>query len=155
MATSRDTWLTARSLGWNVLLLPFVGAPCSYITWKFHSAISWATRWVFHRAEHMFEEIFSVSVCPGKTLKDVALPPFQVPAKWRETKCLHALQQQLGVPHSEDVLALLVNVHIRGGAKDLAIHVRGLTMRVAVVAELIRILRKRWASWLRREWVEF
>ena len=45
------------------------------------------------------------------------------------------------MPHSEDVLALLVNVHIRGGSKDLATHLQGLTMRVAIVAELIRILR--------------
>ena len=34
-----------------------------------------------------------------------------------------------------------MNVHIRGGSKDLASHLRGLTMRVAVVAELIRLLR--------------
>ena len=46
--------------------------------------------------------------------------------------CLHAqephkaqlqkLQEELGVPHSEETLALLVNVHLVGGNKDLAQH---------------------------------
>ena len=45
------------------------------------------------------------------------------------------LQEQLGVPHSEDTLALLVHVHIIGGNKDLSQHLSGLTMRVTVVRE--------------------
>ena len=36
---------------------------------------------------------------------------------------------------------MLVGVHLRGGSKDLAVHLNGLTMRVGVVSELIRILR--------------
>ena len=55
---------------------------------------------------------------------------------------LKRLQSELGVPHSEETLALLVNVHIVGGNKDLAIHLKGLTMRVKVLQELIEILRR-------------
>ena len=51
------------------------------------------------------------------------------------------MQNDLGVPHSEETLALLVNVHIIGGNKDLALHLKGLTMRVPVLQRLIDILR--------------
>ena len=51
------------------------------------------------------------------------------------------VENQLGVPHSEETLALLVNVHIVGGSKDLALHLKGLTMRVGVIQNLIEILR--------------
>ena len=65
--------------------------------------------------------------------------------------CLHAkelhktelskLQQEMGVPHTEETLALLVNVHFVGGSKDLTQHLRGLTLRVHVIQRLIDILR--------------
>ena len=65
--------------------------------------------------------------------------------------CVHAnttqkaeltkLQQELGVPHSEETLALLVNVHLVGGTKDLAQYITGLTLRVSVIQRLIDILR--------------
>ena len=54
---------------------------------------------------------------------------------------LQALQQELGVFHSEATSALMVNVRICDGSKDLATHLRGFTMRVGAVGELIRILR--------------
>ena len=54
---------------------------------------------------------------------------------------LEQLREELGVPHTEETLALLVNVHIVGGNKDLAQHLSGLTMRVRVVQKLIDILR--------------
>ena len=54
---------------------------------------------------------------------------------------LRTLQPDLGVHHSEATLALFVNIHIRGGSKDLATNLRGLTMRVAAVDQFIRILR--------------
>ena len=38
-------------------------------------------------------------------------------------------------------LGLLVNVHIVGGDKDLALHLKGLTLRVHVIQDLIDILR--------------
>ena len=52
------------------------------------------------------------------------------------------MEAELGVPHSEETLALLVNVSIVGGNKDLAEHLGGLTMRVDVLQELIEILRQ-------------
>ena len=54
---------------------------------------------------------------------------------------LQQIQNELGVPHSEETLALLVNVHIVGGNKDLALHLKGLTMRVHVLQRLVEILR--------------
>ena len=38
-------------------------------------------------------------------------------------------------------MALLVNVFIVGGSKDLAVHLSGLTMRVHVIQQLIEVLR--------------
>ena len=50
--------------------------------------------------------------------------------------------ERYGLPHSEDTLASLVRVCIRGGNKDLAQHLEGVTMRVEVVSRLIEVLRK-------------
>ena len=43
------------------------------------------------------------------------------------------LQAEMGLPHSEETLATLVHVQIRCGSKDLAMHLRGLTMRADIV----------------------
>ena len=45
------------------------------------------------------------------------------------------------MPHSETILAQLVHIHIRGGTKDLADHLKGVTMRVHVIDSLIKIMR--------------
>ena len=45
------------------------------------------------------------------------------------------------LPRSEYTLASLVRVCIRGGTKDLAAHLDGVTMRPQVVLQLIKILR--------------
>jgi len=50
---------------------------------------------------------------------------------------LKLLQETLGLPHSEETLAMLVNVHIVGGSKDLALHLKGLTLRIPVMQRLI------------------
>ena len=63
-------------------------------------------------------------------------------SKEPEASTFRKMKEDLGLPHSEDTLALLVNVHIVGGSKDLALHLKGLTMRVQVVQELINILRQ-------------
>ena len=52
---------------------------------------------------------------------------------------LKLLQENLGVPHSEDTLAMLVNVHIVGGSKDLALHLKGLTLRIPVIERLLTL----------------
>ena len=54
---------------------------------------------------------------------------------------LRELQEELGVPHSEETLALMVHVQIRGGSKDLTQHIQGITMRVEVIQNLIEILQ--------------
>ncbi|CAK0802944.1 unnamed protein product, partial [Prorocentrum cordatum] len=54
---------------------------------------------------------------------------------------LRLLQDALGVPHSEETLAMLVNVRIKGGSKDLAQHLKGLTLRIPVMQKLIEIMR--------------
>ena len=92
---------------------------------------------------------------PGRTHVKGNLFSFTVP--WEDIEkccfqaCKHAKEPHrseikkiggtLGLPHSEDTLALLVNVFIVGGSKDLAMHLSGLTMRVHVVRQLIEILR--------------
>ena len=62
-------------------------------------------------------------------------------SKSPDREALKHLEAELGVPHSEETLALLVNVSIVGGNKDLAEHLSGLTMRVDVLQELVEILR--------------
>ena len=56
-------------------------------------------------------------------------------------KNVNLLGESLGVPHSEETLAMLVNVHIVGGSKDLALHLKGLTLRIPVMQRLIEIMR--------------
>ena len=51
---------------------------------------------------------------------------------------LRKFGETLGLPHSEDTLALLAKVF--GGSKDLAAHLSGLAMRVRVVQQLIESL---------------
>ena len=63
-------------------------------------------------------------------------------SKSPDREALNKLESELGVPHSEETLALLVNVSIVGGNKDLAEHLGGLTMRVDVLQELVEILRQ-------------
>lgn len=45
------------------------------------------------------------------------------------------------VPHDEETLASLLNVHMVGGSTDLSLHLEGATLRPAVVEEPIRLLR--------------
>ena len=54
---------------------------------------------------------------------------------------LRVLQEHLGIPHSEETLAMLVSVSIVGGSKDLALHLKGLTLRIPVLRQLIHIMR--------------
>ena len=41
------------------------------------------------------------------------------------------------LPHDETILAALLNVHIVGGTTDLATHLKGATIRPAIVIQLI------------------
>ena len=54
---------------------------------------------------------------------------------------LRGLQENLGVPHSEETLAMLATVQIVGGDKDLALHLKGITLRIPVMRKLMEIMR--------------
>ncbi len=60
-------------------------------------------------------------------------------AAWSEN--LQAVKNTTCLPHSEEILATLVNVHIVGGTKDLVEHLAGATMRTEVVLGLSAELR--------------
>ena len=47
------------------------------------------------------------------------------------------ISSQILLPHDEEMLATLLNVHIVGGSTDLATHLEGATIRPAVIEELI------------------
>jgi hypothetical protein len=120
------------------------------------SCMVWSTMLVYYLEQpygHLMKEVMGNP--QGRTRVKGNLFSFTMP--WEDIEkcchqaCLHAraphraelkkLQEELGVPHSEETLALLVNVYIVGGNKDLAVHLSGLTMRVHVVQQLIDILR--------------
>ena len=121
------------------------------------SCLIWSTMLVYYLEEpygHLMGE--TLGQPRGRTQVKGNLFSFGMP--WEDIEkccyqaCLHAesphreqlrrLQNELGLSHSEETLALLVNVHIVGGSKDLAVHLSGLTMRVAVVQELIEVVRR-------------
>ena len=59
----------------------------------------------------------------------------------RDTRDIKTITRQCAqVPHDEVTLATLLNVHIVGGTTDLAKHLEGATMRLAIVEELIGAL---------------
>ena len=45
------------------------------------------------------------------------------------------------MPHSEENLAMLVTVSIVGGDKNLALHLKGLTLRIPVMKRLMEIMQ--------------
>ena len=45
------------------------------------------------------------------------------------------------MPQSEETLAMLVSVSIVGGRKDLALHLKGLTLRIPVLKKMMEIMR--------------
>ena len=45
---------------------------------------------------------------------------------------MEKIREKLRLPHSEDILASLLNLHVVGGAKDLAEHLEGATSVIIV-----------------------
>ena len=127
------------------------------VTWLECAAtcLIWSTMLVYY-LEAPYGHLMKVPLGKpeGRTEVKGNLFSFSMPWEDIERSCHHAvthadnihqgalrrLQNDLGVPHSEETLALLVNVHIIGGNKDLALHLKGLTMRVPVLQRLIDIL---------------
>ena len=128
------------------------------VTWLECAACSliWTTMLVYYLEDpygHLMNEPLG---CPeARTKIRGNLFSFSMPWEDIESSCqqaekhckkvghgfLRKAQKELGLPHSEGTLALLVNVHIVNGDKSLSEHLKGLTMRVAVLSRLIEILR--------------
>ena len=83
--------------------------------------------------------LFSFSM-PWEVIEKCCHQAIQTASK-TQSDDIRKLEKDLGLPHSEETLALLVNVRIVGGNKDLALHLKGLTMRVKVIQTLIEILK--------------
>ena len=121
------------------------------------SCLIWSTMLVYY-LESPYGHLMDVAVGQPQGRTHVKGNLFSFGMPWEDIeKCCHQairnskepeastfrkLKENLGLPHSEETLALLVNVHIVGGSKDLALKLKGLTMRVDVVQGLINILRE-------------
>ena len=120
------------------------------VTWLECAAASvcWSTMLVYYLEDpygHLMTE--SMEGAQGRTKVRGNL--FSFGMAWDDVvRCCEEVQRKCagtgpaGLPHSEETLASLVRVCIRGGNKDLAQHLDGVTMRVEVVAQLINILRE-------------
>ena len=120
------------------------------------SCMVWSTMLVYYLEEpygHLMAEVMGKP--QGRTQVRGNLFSFSMPwediencchqaikaANKTQAKDLRKIEKELGLPHTEETLALLVNVHIVGGNKDLALCLKGLTMRVEVIQNLIQILK--------------
>ena len=123
------TWLecAAASLVWSTILVYYLEAPYG----------------------HLMRE--KMDGPEARTMARGNLFSFSLPWEEIEARCKEASAnweravgdagETMPLPHSEDVLAALVNVHIVGGTKDLVEHLAGATMRCDVVLWLIAQLR--------------
>ena len=118
------------------------------------ASVCWSTMLVYY-LEDPFGQLMSEKMggAQGRTQVRGNLFSFNMPwedvercchqacqaAKMPHREKLKKLQEQLGLPHSEETLAILVNVQIKGGSKDLAMHLSGLTQRH----------EEKWIPWLR------
>ena len=127
------TWLecAAASVCWSTMLVYYLEDPFGHLMGEKMGSVQGRTK--------VRGNLFSFSMPWQDIEKCCAAAIANAGTEHKEE--LRKLQSELGIPHSEETLALLVSVHIRGGSKDLAQHLQGLTMRVAVVEELIRLLR--------------
>ena len=127
------TWLecAASCMVWSTMLVYYLEAPYGHLMGEVLGKPQGRT--------HVKGNLFSFSM-PWEDIEKCCHQAV-LHAKPPHREALAKLQQDLGVPHSEETLALLVHVHIVAGNKDLAQHLQGLTMRVRVIQELIEILR--------------
>ena len=125
------TWLecAAASLVWSTILANYMEAPYGHL---------------------MFETMDGPE---ARTMARGNLFSFSMPREEIEGRCREADQnwqkntktdarQVMALPHDEDALAALVNVHIVGGTKDLIDHPAGATTRCHVALGLIALLRQ-------------
>ena len=84
--------------------------------------------------------LFSFSM-PWEDIENCCRQASQRASDSQRKENIKKLQAESGLPHGEEILALLVNVHIVGGTKDLALHLKGLTLRIDVLEELTKLMR--------------
>ena len=116
------------------------------VTWLEVAAsnLVWSTIMVYYMEEpfgHLMGE--QASGCKARTMVRGNVFSFALPWQNVAEQCQGIIDKTVKVclPHGEDVLCQLVHCHINGGVKDLAEHIKGLTIRPAVVVALVEELR--------------
>ena len=118
------TWLecAAASICWSTILVYYMEDPYGHLMGERMGSAQGRTHvrgnLSFNMPWHDIEQ------CCAQAMK-AAEPPHRDRLKDR--------MNNVALPHDEATLAHFVHVHIKGGSKDLATHLSGLTMRVAVV----------------------
>ena len=130
LVQKRITWLecAAASLVWTTIMVYYLEAPYGHL---------------------MLEELEGAR---ARTTARGNLFSFELPWEDVAERCRDAQKQwktarsaaynSCRLPHDENVLATLVNVHIVGGSAEAVSELQGATMRTAVVLALISELRK-------------
>ena len=134
-----------------------------HVTWLECAAASlcWCTNLVYY-LENPYGHLMLESMQGAQARTEVRGNLFSFILPWEdiEQRCREAYQiahsqerrtvrrkdlvnvESCALPHSENLLATLLNVHIVGGQKDLAKHLQGATMKAEVVEQLIDGLRQ-------------
>ena len=125
LVEKRVTWLecACASLVWSTIMVYYLEEPYGHLMLEEVEGAQARTQ--------VRGNLFSFSL-PWEDIEERCR---EASKNWHDT--CEASQQLITLPHSEDVLAALVNVHIVGGSKDLACHLEGATMRTDVVLSLI------------------
>ena len=132
------TWLecAAASLCWSTILVYYLEEPYGHLMLESMEGaqariqvrgnlFSFSMPW--EDIENACLEALRASGCPG--VSESPLTPEEG-------------RRRVALPHNEDLLATLLNIHIVGGSVDLALHIEGATIRPRVVAQLIAQLRR-------------
>ena len=126
-----------------------------HITWLECAAANlvWTTIMVYYlERPHGHLMLEDVTGAQARTAARGNLFSFSLPWEDIEKRCIQASQnwstavqearEYMTLPHREETLACLVNVHIVGGAKNMIEALEGAKMRTGPVLELISALRK-------------
>ena len=129
LVTKRVTWLerACASLCWSTILVYYVEEPYGHLMLEEAAGASERTK--------VRGNLFSFAM-PWEDIEKncgTVLQMASVAAEQRKQE----ISSQILLPHDEEMLATLLNVHIVGGSTDLATHLEGATIRPAVIEELI------------------
>ena len=133
MVENQVTWLecAASCMIWSTMLVYYLEAPHGHLMGEALGSPQARTK--------VKGNLFSFTM-PWEDIEKCCLQASRHANDSRQ-KNMKMLSEELGLPHSEETLAMLVNVHIVGGSKDLALHVKGLTLRIPVMQKLMEIMR--------------